>query len=298
MLQKPTYDEHESTTKKLHQSDPKNQPILAPFLKLYNFIISTGAIPVRLIFFENIGERSISILGWFLSLIGHFYYAYNYAMTVFIISGFIVIPEYLRCKVETLEDNYSLLWFVFVNSIFVYFLRAILFEGISLINSFDDDDFSEATVEKGSYYRGDSILTKPDDYIGTHRNTFLGKKLITKDNFNIFIEPKKIFLFGIYFSIFSLILSVLVLAISESMFWIWCSIFILSNFPVGILVSLSAICLFLEEYSIRKRIRDAALDIIDAEKDLELILQAKMTIEGKKQNISPNTNNYPTVKIG
>lgn len=298
MIQKPNAEEYKQPSKNIHQSNPKNQPILTPFLKLYNFIIGVGAIPVRLLFYRDIGERSISFFGWLLSLGAHIYYTYYYAVGISALMGYgmlrFLYPELLEKKIFPAFDSYSLWTLLLINGVSVYFFRAFLIEGYRILNRRKTEDELKF---KSSYYRGDSIFSKPKDYIGTTRWTILGKKTITDDNFRIFIEPQKIFLFGLCLFLLSIIIPIPLLIMADSLISIGIALFIFSYSSVGILVSLSAICLFLEEYGIQKRIRDAALDILDGEKDLERVLEVKSNIEGNADQREILNANYPIVKI-
>ena len=70
------------------------------------------------------------------------------------------------------------------------------------------------------------------------------------------------------------------------------------------MIMLSAICLFLEELGIFLRIRGTALDILDGEEDLQVILAQKSQLlnevaEKDPSKVRPNSSEeaFPEIKV-
>lgn len=298
-------EQSQSTSKQIHQSDPRSQPILLPFLKLYSFIIGSGAIPVRLLFYRNIGERSISFLAWIISLAVHIYYVFVYAAGFSVVIAaaifWFIDDNTLNEKLERHlnELGWFNLAFILFNGLTIYLVRCFLIEGWK---HFSANHRKQNEITKtGSYYRGDPVFSKLEDYVGKTKWTVLGKKNITESDFKVYIESQKIIIFGLIVTVVFSVLPFLVVTFWNSLISSVIAIFLLSYNSVGVLMILSAICLILEEKGIEQRTRYAALDLIDGEKDLEQILALKKNFEVESSTSSKskvNASKLPVVKIG
>ena len=294
-----------TNTRQIHQSDPRSQPILLPFLKLYSFVIGVGAIPVRLFFYKNIGERSISPLAWLISGVIHIYYIAIYAFAFSAVIALSLLWFYDSIlELETLWNDLieELGWFntafIFFNGVSIYFLRAFIIGGWRHFSSTAKKE--KYISETGSYYRGDPILLSFRDYDEKSVWTFWGKKIVNKENFSIYVEPQRIILLGIIVTIFFSIVPMLILLFYDSLISSVIVVFLLSYNSVGVLMVLSSICLILEEKGIDRRKRYAALDLIDGEHDLKQVLKIRNSVfspETKKRSYSLKEKRYPTVRI-
>ena len=133
-------------------------------------------------------------------------------------------------------------------------------------------------ITESSYYRGDAIYHK--DYIGKEIKTILGKFTVDEEILRMIVEPRKTFYAGLLITLCSVLLS-FIIAFSIDNFYAKCfAVYIFSFSAAGIMITLSAVCLFLEELGLYMRKRNAALDILDGEKDLKLIMEAKGKLLG------------------
>ncbi|GJM16880.1 MAG: hypothetical protein DHS20C13_22070 [Thermodesulfobacteriota bacterium] len=304
MINKDYSKEQLQPSRQIHQSDPSKQPILLPFIKLYGFIISVGAVPVRLLFFKNIGERSISMFSLLTSLGAHFGFVYLYGMTyTALTSTGVFFFTYGRGNLfpDILNEWHAIFYYgsiLLINGVSIYFIRVFVYEGYLLIRKKTSLPV-HLIREKSSYYRGDPRFSNPEEYIGKVKRTFAGKQLIDEDRFRIFIEPQTIMGLGIIVMLLFIILAVFVVRLSDGLFLRWIVIFLLSYSTTGILVFLGGVCLALEEYGIAQRIRYAALDMIDGKLDMKKILEVRKDIESEsnKKRIDAKRVYYPTVKI-
>ena len=303
MLQKSYSDQYKSPTKNIHQSDPKSQPLLRPFIQFYYFLVGTGAIPVRLLIHENFGERSISPLALLTSLGFHLWYVFEYA------GGFTVLGSYgvfaffgiesFDINPETTFETIAFLSLFVINGFIIYLIEVFIINGKKIFKIIADS-LREDPITKNSYSRGESVYFKIEDYLGKEKRTILGKQIIDESKFRMLIEPQKVFLYGLGILLLFLTIDVLLAAFFDSLFISWIVIFCLSCSSVGLLISLSAICLFLEEFGIHSRIRDSALDILDGGRDLKLIMETKnklLTDEKGDVSTKAETEEFPTVRI-
>ena len=279
--------------KGIHSTNPSQQPIVGGFIALFNFIIGAGAIPIRLLLRKDMGERSIGIFAFILALAGHIYYLYEY----------IVIYSLLPLMYQDNLDSLNLLTVV----VFVCFLNPFIIYLLN-ISSLGLKHFRVVyakakanVVEDNSYSRGTSRLFKYKNYQGKQRSFLTFKYLVNETTMRMIVEPMKMLGFGATIFLVSLIPSFSFIINSIKAYKIL-SITFLSLSATGLVIMLSAICLFIEEFSIFMRIRGAALDMIDAEHDLKIIIEEKeKLLQGKKRtlnNDSTKSNNtqYPLVK--
>ena len=296
MLQKSYVDNYKNKgTKNIHKHDPKTQPITGVFLQFYYFIIGAGAVPVRLLIRDNIGERSITPLALFTSLGIHIWYVYGviFQFTGLGVFGFFALGRYIG--LTTIPNSFTTLEWVVVGLLFllngfhIYIVTPFFIRGRRHFKKVSkrakNNEFNE---EEGSYYRGDiKCFTKR---LGTIAKTPIGRFKVDKDNFGILIEPYYSALRGIGVTFISLVIAFFIPILPIPFIFKLCSIFFLSVAGVGILYILSAFCLFLEELGLFLRVRDAALDIIDGEKDLKKILKVRDNLISN----SVNTKKLPS----
>ncbi len=290
-------------TKNIHQSDPTKQPLLQPFLKLYYFIVGVGAIPVRLLIHKNFGERSISPLALLISLGFHVYYLTLDLNSYTLLGAYILYDLFgitiLDISGDSPMEKASLWLLLLFNGYFIYLYEVFIVNGKkvyhNIANSFKNDK-----VEKSTYFRGESEYFDKENFVSKQKWTIFGKQIITEINFRILIEPQKIFLYGLAIFLLFTAFSGLLLIFSDVFIFKWFAYFCLTCIPVGILISLSAICLFLEEYGIYSRIRHSALDILDSEKDYQIIMHQKEELQKGRisnDNAIDSEAIFPEVKI-
>ena len=298
MLQKSFADKYKNPSKKIHQNNPSVQPLLIPFIALYNFVIGVGALPIRLLTRRNFGERSIPVLALVLFIASYIYYAF---ITYVQVQGvqFIGLLYLLGYTSETLipKESFGLYYFLII-LFFCNGFAVLLFNIIrKTVNHYQRIKKVKVDDFKSSEYRGESY--KLIHLLGTEFKTPFGIYLVNYDLLQGVIEPYKYFISGLKIFFWTTIISFFILIIKPPIILVYLAIIIFTYSGLGLMVSLSSICLFLEEQGIRQRKRDAALDIIDGEKDMKSILELKEEILLKGSNTSIDSQNepFPTVKI-
>ena len=303
MLQKSFSDEYKEPTKNIHQSDPRSQPLISPFIQLYYFIVEVGAIPVRLLIHKNFGERSIAPIALVISFGFHLWYVYLYAAGftafgswgVFELFGF----EDIGLNPETTFETIASWSLLIINGFIIYLIDVFIINGKKVFKNLADSIKSKP-INKSSYFRGDSVYFNIDDYLGKEKRTILGKQIIDEPKFRMLIEPQMSFYYGLVIIFLFFLWAIFSVKALNSFFTNWLAVFFISCGTADVLISLSSICLFLEEYGIYSRARSAALDLIDGKKDLEMILGIKDNLVSSSKTDSKSISakqNYPIVTI-
>lgn len=298
MLKKSFTEEYKNPSKKIHQNNPKAQPLLAPFISLYYFVIGVGALPVRLLTRRNFGERSIPLLALILFIGTYFYYVF---IVYFQVQGLQFLGVFYLLGYNTQEltpEEPFHLYIFFVILLFLNGFSVLLINVIEkAVNHFKKIKAGELNNSKSSEYRGDSF--KFLHLLGTEFNTPLGIYLVDYDFLQRVVEPYKYFIGGLKIFFWATLISFFILMIKPPLLLVGLAIIILSYSGLGLMVSLSSICLFLEEQGIKQRKRDAALDIIDGEKDMKSIMELKEQILLEEDSNSNNiqSDSFPVVKI-
>ncbi len=256
-------------------------PIFGILAIVYYFILSVSSIPARLLLRKNMGERTFTIPSFLLAFL--FFSVFNLILFIVFVKR-TSFGLYEKCQnIDIL--NFSIL----PNS---YFLPSILLLLLNPLIIFMTVIFSKAVdhfkyhlararinVVSYSFYRGDGIYfehRKGDRIFGLEINDTLLRMLV---------EP-----FGM------LKLSVLILALSiaaflfrsyhpeEGFLFLLIDDITFGMLAAGITSIISSIALFLEEFSIMQKGRDAILDMIDGELDMQriLMIKEKLKIEHPK----------------
>lgn len=296
MLQKSYSDDYTNKAAKgINKTDPKEQPIVGAFIQLFHFIVGAGAVPVRLLRRKNFGERSITSTSWAVSLGLHLWYIYGYA-AIFI--GFGALTFFRLKPPESLNyfDFFLIFLITFLNP-FNFYLRQVFYTKAKLHFKAVIKKAQDNRINESSYYRGDAIYHT--DYLGKEIKTILGKFTVDEEILRMIVEPRKTLYAGLLITLCSALLS-FIIAFATNNFYVNClAIYIFSFSAVGIMIALSSFCLFLEELGLYLRKRNAALDILDGERDLKAIMETKGKLlgvngENNKTNLKEE---FPTVEI-
>ncbi|MCA0235856.1 MAG: hypothetical protein LCH81_05700 [Bacteroidetes bacterium] len=263
---------------------PKSNAIFGAIAQAYYFLIGTGSIPARLLMRKNLGERAFSPFAFLLCVFFFIYYGFVPWDEDFPILGVVgVVGNLGASHFWGIESNLSRL--ILANIILnpcLWFIVWLIIKGFqhfkSVIKKVRNNQIEY------SYYRGEGRYFE-------HR--MKGKKWgfdIDERFIRMVIEPLAIF--RVSFSIF--ILGILTgLAIyrwgdqaNEINGYILIFLGWLTN--LGLLATFSAVCLFLEEYGIMARIRDAALDLIDGEYDMAFVMKKKEELQSEREKQTDN----------
>lgn len=259
--------------KGLSSLDPKSNPIFGAFAMAYSFVVSAGAVPVRVFLRRNIGERSFSPAGFVISLAFYFFY---FGLWGGLILGsmqnkYLWVPEFPIAGFTLLKLNF------FLNP-FLLFLVIVFFKGVQHFKRLIREAQHNQTGY--SYYRGDGIYFRKK----------LGKKKwgfqIDERFMRMVVEPLAAFRLGfiIFFIAGGIVtINILYFVLSDPLkytliFLMWLSV-------LGIAVMFSSLCLFLDEFGIMMRIRGSVLDLIDSEIDMKILLKKKAEISGESLNL-------------
>lgn len=281
------------SSKGLTRTNPTTQPIIGAFVQLYYFFVGVGAVPVRLMLRKNFGERSLTPMAWTISLAIHLVvFVYSFA------GVYLMEDKFTRGYYSEYSFQQMILIWLFVNP-FTYYLIFVFFKrGIGHFRTIIKMP-NHINTKEGSYFRGESRYYS--HFIGKKIRTLMGRFVVDKTILRMVVEPRKIFQFSIVIFLISLILD---------------SYFINGNYRLpsfityflgatSLIISISALCLFLEELGLLLRLRGAAWDMIDGGKDLELVMEMRddlISKSGNKEKLlsAPNSSNeetYPIVRI-
>ena len=263
-----------------------HNPIYAALIHGYFFIVSAGAIPMRLILRKSLGERAIMPLTLVACIVLYSYLA-GTTFNVFVLSE--LIPNSTKIPSNaSIPSLHSLRIFVLV------------FLSISIAHYFKYFKRSSSKAPQYSYHRG--------------KSRFLGGleerlRIDPEDDENwlqIVLEPLLGILVGITMVILILIFFPYDLLDSK-----WSSLGTEMKVKLqhwkfhlltGLAITFSGLCLLLEELGIRRRKRGAILDLFDSEYDMFYIEKRrnKMQPITGDQNLnltSPNRSEFNLVTI-
>lgn len=287
MSQKSSYSQYpDGMAKNVNQNDPKNHPVVGAIIQLLIWAVSAGAIPVRLLLRENIGERSISPYLFGACILGHTYYAYAYI--AFTVGGGLFLGK-SSDEFESLNILTLSLIALFFNTYNYYLIEVFVVKGLSHFKSVAHRAKNKLVINL-STYRGDSRYPWYfQKFIGKHFKTPIGTFIIDEDLLRMLVEPWIIGKFGLkvvfYGIVFGLFLEFLP-------FYSWLlnfMIVLMYSFSIsGIFIALSALCLFFDEFILFSKYRNYALDMIDGEADLQKVLSEKNKMNVIKGSIEPN----------
>ena len=282
--------------KNIHQNDPKVQPIIGAFVQLYYFVVGAAALPARLLLRENFGERSISPTSWAVSLFLHIWYIYEY-VAVYMFLAIYFGDAFFLTQAAHDPSNFQIILLVIAllfNGFHIYLFEIFVKKSKKhyreIIKRADNPD-----LEKGSHYRGD--VKYYNHLIGQKTKTILGEFVINERILKMVVEPKKIVRAGILLSISSIVLVIIIQLFIQSFWGFLLSAYIFSFSAVGIVIIVSGVCLFFEEFGIHLRIREGAFDLIDGQKDLSLVIEQKKKWVEKQPPEKPNSSTHTAFPI-
>lgn len=253
--------------------DPKSNPIFGAFAMAYSFVVSAGALPVRLFLRKNIGERSFSPAGFVVSLGFYiFYCGLLGGMGAWTITKQFLWPtESYSLDVKLIQLN------IFLNPLLFFFI-IVFIKGFRHFKRIIREAQNNQTGY--SYYRGDGIYFRKR----------LGKKKwgfqIDERFMRMVIEPLASFRLGFAILLISggvVAINILFFVLSEPLKFIL--VFLVWLAFLGIVLMFSSICLFLDEFGIMMRIRGSVLDLIDSDIDMKILLKKKAEMSGDSLNL-------------
>ena len=296
MLQKSYTDNLPKDSKHLHKSDPHSYPVVGAILQLAYFIIGAGAVPVRLLLRKNFGERTIPPLALFISLVFHTYYVFEH-ISVFNLLGLFLQNLFGKENLNSINNwdgiRLALLFGVFVINFYGYYLYQVFYKRgrrhfKALINAARNNQ-----VKISSYYRGDGQYFR--ERMGTVIKTPLGRLTVDEDIQRMVVEPWEVTKIALKILLVSIVLTTVFVLVPFTLLTQILCVLAQSLGATAIMIMLSAICLFLEELGIFLRIRGTALDILDGEEDLQVILAQKSQLlnEVAEKDPSKARSNLP-----
>lgn len=247
--------------KGLSSLGPDSNAIIGALIQGYFFIVSVGALPIRLILRKNLGERSFTIFGFIVSMCFYIFYG-------IFLGGFGVIS-----LVTQFFGEIEITWLtnirIFLLNPFFIFMLVVISKAVTHFK----DIFRKIRTNQiqYSYFRGESIYFKKRKG---------GKKWgfeIDERFIRMVIEPLAVLRIGL------LIFLVAAGVVSFNYFYILMTKTLLFFQPIliwtailGLTLVFSALCLFLEEFGIMMRIRNSVLDLIDADIDMQIVMKKRV----------------------
>lgn len=299
MLQKTLSSlDSKGTIKGLYGFSSKYHGIVGLVLEGFNFVVSIGAIPFKLINYKNIGERSFGTLAFLISLL--FYFVITICFTL--LTGFGMYSHFdTNSKITT-----ALIYVFSVFNFSTIYMLMFFYYGLKFMKK-RFKDYGKLSYYKHSYYSGDLRKGTFEIYKGRKLFGFSGNN---ENSIRMIFIPFSYFKGGLYFMGFaSVILGVASYFELDGLL----SIFILPVVSIlftSLAVILSSVFAFLEEYGIYKRIKDSILDMADSEQDIRMLMNKKalllnknMLNEGQKLISQPTTLllkrkvPYPVVRV-
>ena len=291
-------------------SNFNNNPVFNLFVFGYFFIVSIGAIPLKLILRYKHGERAINLASFAVCIIIMFYHGTIWLGEIFL--EFIIGFEfYGTISMKYAMSNPYTLFAVFILALGIIHLALAFRKSLKKLPEY-------------SYYRGNSII------LGLMSLSKSGKESMTesfRDIFKSYIEP----IIGIIIGLIILYAAITnfptqeitdlnerivdietefeenysedtdleydiygdlqqedVNVVDSYILWKYIGV-------IGMVLMLSGICLFLEEVGIKLRKRGAVLDLIDSEHDMNYIMKEKAKYESK---VNEQTQFAGSEKIG
>ncbi|MCI5091154.1 hypothetical protein [Phaeodactylibacter sp.] len=259
--------------------------IIDTFIQSYAFIVSIGAIPARLYYRENLGERAFSPFALIICLA---FYGYFGAIQGTFIGAEIVALILPRGEsIMTSEGTIGLYLICLLLSPVMLFLVFTTNMGIKHFKKvFQEAD--EKDVVRYSYYRGDSRYFK--DLIGKVSKR---GKVLTEQYVRMIVEPRKTA--GTGLTILLIVLAVILVSyLIDMKLPIVVSYYLSFFLMTSLFILFSAQCLYLEEFGIKLRVRGKVLDMTDGEYDMMFIKAERdrlKLISDSAQNTNKSTVN-------
>lgn len=247
----------------------------------YFFIVSTLSIPARLILRKNIGERSIAIQSFFLSMIGYIFLSMAFLILFSSLAGF---GFYEKLATGFINTPFTFTWsgfffnlLLFLSSPFTILLIVILAKAISHFK-FHISNHREKVVGY-SFYRGQGIYFR--ERLG---GAIFGFE-INENILRMIVEPLGLIKANLLLFVLTVIAMIFrAMNPVENIFFQFIDCILFGTLMVSITLILSSIALFLEEISIMQKGRDAILDMIDGEFDMQKIISVKETLRIQAPN--------------
>lgn len=270
-----------------HGLNPKDNQLLGFIAQSYNFIVGAGAIPARLYLRKNLGERAFSPAALLLSFLFFGYYSLFSALDdKFLILGG-MMGNLLAMEFAQKEGFVLIIIFnVFFNAC-VWFLIWMFRSGIAHFKNVIKN--AKHGGVHYSFYRGEGWLFG-------HR---LGGKMwgfdIDDRWIRMIIEPLYIIKNALFVLIGSVLFGGLIYLLfveNHSAFMVVPAYLLiilgwLNN--LSIIALFSGLCLFLEEFGIKMRIRHSVLDMVDGEYDMAFVVKMKEDMQEGKGIFLENT---------
>ena len=270
--------------------DPRKNFMVESFMQSFFFLVSINSITPRLILRKNMGERSFSGFQFFLS------------MLVYIIIGtvlYFVICETFFIRQETsLSDQTGIQYWKFlfhyvliilVNPLVIFFL-IVLHQVYRHYKAFHNR--RDQIKNEYSAFRGDSIFFEELKH----------KFGLSDSQIRVFIEPSFLLSISLINSLFCFLLLKIrtqLLSSFQSELTILDTPFV-GLFTLSLIFCFNSICLFAEEIYEELSIRNRALDLIDGEAYMQIVLETKNSIieknvEEKKINSNETEIIFPSI---
>lgn len=264
--------------KGFYSLDPQDNAILGALIQGYFFVVSAGALPLRMILRKNLGERSFSIFGFIVSVGFYIYYGILLGG-----AGVITLTSQLFGGVEANWLDYAR---VILLNPFLIFIAIVIIRAVQHFKKVMRK--AQNNQVQYSYFRGEG------KYFRKRKG---GKKWgfeIDERFMRMVIEPLAILKIGL------LILFIAAGAVTFNYFYVVMTDSLIYLQPIliwtavlGLVLVLSAIFLFLEEFGIMMRIRGAVLDLIDADIDMQMIMKRKAEMAGGEIGVPDELKNFP-----
>ena len=249
-----------SSAKALTTFSRSGNIIIDAFIQSYAFIVSVGAIPLKLFFRKNLGERAFSPFAVVVCGLLYLYLGVVISLILdMIINGLFPGAE----KYMFTYDRTSEILVPYLNSPIILL---IIYSSNLAIKHFKKvfKDAETSEFVRYSYYRGESRYY--NDLIGKFRKD--GRK-ITDEYLRFIHEPKVTFRIGLIY--ISIIICVAVIASFLNIDIPLLYRYLLYCAAAGVALWVSAFCLYLEEFGLKLRKRARLLDLTDGEYDVAFL---------------------------
>lgn len=264
--------------KGFYSLDSSSNAILGALIQGYFFIVSAGALPIRIILRKNLGERSFSLFGFIVSMC--FYIYYGVFLGAF---GVVFLTDKFFGSTETNRLGYTRI--TLLNPLLIFIVIVIILAIKHFKNVMKRAQHNQAQY---SYFRGEG------KYFRKHKGRKKWGFEIDERFMRMVIEPLAMFRIGF------LILLVSIATLSFNHFYVVMTKSLIFLQPIiiwtamlGFVLLLGSICLFLEEFGIMMRIRGAVLDLIDADIDMQIVMRKKTEMAAGQVEIPHELNNLP-----
>lgn len=248
----------------------------------YFFIVSIASIPARLLLRKNMGERAFTIGSFFLAML--LFTLFHWILFILFVEGN-SFGLYARMKGFYFFNFSSWPFSVYTFNLLLFLLNPfVILIVVIFAKAAGHFKYHLARARKNiisySFYRGDGIYFE-------HRK---GGKIfgfdINETILRMLVEPRGM----LKLSVFMLAASIAAFTFrsshpEEGIFFLFTDDLTFGTLAVSITLIISSISLFLEEFAIMQKGRDAILDMVDGELDMQEILaiKEKLKIEAPKK---------------